>query len=207
MRAPAAHGRPRGASIRPSAPRVVPDGPPRTAIRHSKSTDSVDSVTAMDDRDAIAAELGASWFGAGLSLHARARLADRARLMTYPGGAVLTREGDETALFAIVVRGRVALRMRVPERGTATILTVEPGDVVGWSALVPPHRSTSTAVTSEPTTLLVFEPKRLREVLEQDLPLAATLYPRLLEAIGRRLSATRGQLLDLYAQQAEPVAW
>jgi CRP-like cAMP-binding protein len=161
----------------------------------------------MDDRDAIATELGASWFGAGLSLHARARLADCARLMTYPAAAVLLREGDETGLFAILVRGRVALRMRVPERGPVTILTVEPGDVVGWSALVPPHRSTSTAVISEPSTLLVFEPKRLREVLEHDLPLAATLYPRLLEAIGRRLSATRNQLLDLYAQQAEPVAW
>jgi CRP-like cAMP-binding protein len=161
----------------------------------------------MDDRDAIAAELGASWFGAGLSLHARARLAECARLITYPAAAILLREGDETGLFAILTRGRVALRMRVPERGPVTILTVEPGDVVGWSALVPPHRSTSTAVTSEPSTLLVFEPKRLREVLESDLALAATLYPRLLEAIGRRLSATRNQLLDLYAQQAEPVAW
>ena len=37
-----------------------------------------------------------------------------------------------------MVTGRVALRVRVPERGPPTILTVEPGDVVGWSALVPP---------------------------------------------------------------------
>jgi CRP-like cAMP-binding protein len=88
-----------------------------------------------------------------------------------------------------------------------TILTVEPGDVVGWSALVPPHRATSTAVTIEPSTLIEFEPRRLRELLEHDLALSATLYPRLLEAIGRRLSATRQQLLDLYAQQAEPVPW
>jgi CRP/FNR family transcriptional regulator, cyclic AMP receptor protein len=161
----------------------------------------------MDDRDAITAELGASWFGAGLSHHARARLSEGARLLTYPPSAVLLREGDETALFAIVARGRVALRMRVPERGPVTILTVEPGDVVGWSALVPPHRATSTAVTTEQTTLLVFDPKRLRELLEHDLALAATLYPRLMEAIGRRLNATRNQLLDLYAQQAEPVAW
>jgi CRP/FNR family transcriptional regulator, cyclic AMP receptor protein len=97
--------------------------------------------------------------------------------------------------------------MHVPERGAVTILTVEPGDVVGWSAVVPPHRSTSTAVTLEPTTLLSFEPRRLRALLEGDCALAATLYPRLMEAIGRRLGATRNQLLDLYAQQAEPVPW
>ena len=31
-----------------------------------------------------------------------------------------------------------------------TILTVEPGDIFGWSAIVPPHRATSTAVAIEP---------------------------------------------------------
>ena len=117
------------------------------------------------------------------------------------------REGDETSLLAIVVRGRVALRMLVPERGSTTILTVEPGDIVGWSAIVPPHRSTSTAVALEESTLLVFESRRLRALLDADVARAATLYPRLLEALGRRLSATRHQLLDLYAQERQVVPW
>ncbi|HSK92910.1 MAG TPA: cyclic nucleotide-binding domain-containing protein [Candidatus Angelobacter sp.] len=161
----------------------------------------------MDERDELAVELGATWFGSGLSMHARQRLAECAALRQHPPGVTLLREGATTGLFGIVRRGRVGLRMHVPERGPVTILTVEPGDIVGWSALVPPHRSTSTAVTLEPTTILDFEPRRLRALLEGDCPLAATLYPRLLEAIGRRLSATRNQLLDLYAQQAEPVPW
>ncbi len=160
----------------------------------------------MDDRP-VAAELGASWFGAGLSLHARAELALCGRIVTSAAGTVLLSEGEDTGIFAILSRGRVALRMRVPERGLVTILTVEPGDVVGWSALVPPHRSTSTAVVVEASTLLVFEARALRSVLERDLALAATLYPRLLEALGRRLSATRQQLLDLYARQAEADPW
>jgi CRP-like cAMP-binding protein len=161
----------------------------------------------MDDRDAVTTELGATWFGAGLSLHARARLAAAATLLDFAADTVLLREGEDTGIFAIITRGRVALRMRVPERGPVTILTVEPGDVVGWSAVVPPHRSTSTAVTVEPTRLLSFDARPLRALLESDLALAATLYPRLLEAIGRRLGATRQQLLDLYTQQAEPVPW
>jgi CRP-like cAMP-binding protein len=161
----------------------------------------------MEQRDAVSAELASSWFGSGLSLHARSRLAECASLQVVPSGTTLMREGEETSLLAIVVRGRVALRMHVPERGTTTILTVEPGDVVGWSALVPPHRSTSTAVTLEDTSLLVFESRRLRALLEADTDLAATLYPRLLEALGRRLSATRHQLLDLYAQERQVVPW
>jgi len=161
----------------------------------------------MEERDAVTAELASSWFGSGLSLHARSRLAECASLRTAPSGTILMREGEETSLLAIVVRGRVALQMHVPERGTATILTVEPGDVVGWSAIVPPHRSTSTAVTLEESILLVFESRRLRALLEADVALAATLYPRILEALGRRLSATRHQLLDLYAQERQVVPW
>ena len=105
----------------------------------------------MEQRDAVSAELASSWFGSGLSLHARSRLAECASLRVVPPDTTLMREGEETSLLAIVVRGRVALRMHVPERGTTTILTVEPGDIVGWSAIVPPHRSTSTAVTLEPS--------------------------------------------------------
>jgi CRP-like cAMP-binding protein len=160
----------------------------------------------MDERE-IAAILGQTWFGSGLSLHARTRLAECARWDTVPAGTTILHEGDETPLFAIVVRGRVALRLHVPERGPVTILTVEPGDVVGWSALVPPHRATSTAVALEETDLVVFHPRRLRAILDADLALSATLYPRIMEALGRRLGATRHQLLDLYTQQTEPVPW
>lgn len=161
----------------------------------------------MDDHERATTELGGTWFGSGLSLHACSRLAECATLQEHGAGETILREGEETALFAIVTRGRVALRMLVPERGPVTILTVEPGDVLGWSALVPPHHSTSTAIAIEATTLLAFEPRRLRALLDTDLPLAATLYPRIMEAMGRRLSATRHQLLDLYAQQADPVPW
>jgi CRP/FNR family transcriptional regulator, cyclic AMP receptor protein len=153
-------------------------------------------------------ELGSGWFGAGLSPHALARLADCCTATTtYPAGAVIMQEGAETDPFGIVVEGRVALRLLVPERGAVTILTVEPGDVVGWSALVPPYRATSTAVAVEPTRLLAFDVKQLRRILREDQALAATVYPRVLEAVARRLGATRHQLLDLYAHDAEMVPW
>jgi CRP/FNR family cyclic AMP-dependent transcriptional regulator len=161
----------------------------------------------MEQRDAVSAVLAASWFGSGLSLHTRSRLAECASIQDIASGTILMREGDETSMLAIVVRGRIALQMHVPERGTATILTVEPGDIVGWSAIVPPHRSTSTAAALEDSTLLVFESRELRTLLDADVALAATLYPRLLEALGRRLSATRNQLLDLYRQERPVVPW
>jgi CRP-like cAMP-binding protein len=78
---------------------------------------------------------------------------------------------------------------------------VEPGDVVGWSAIVPPYRATSTAVALTDSELAVFEGEKLREALAADDKLAAQLYPVLLQAVARRLEGTRLQLLDLFSQR------
>jgi CRP/FNR family transcriptional regulator, cyclic AMP receptor protein len=147
------------------------------------------------------AALSGSWFGAGLSPEAVARLAALASFREVPAGTALTREGEITESFSIVLEGRVALRMLVPERGMVTILTVEPGDVVGWSAIVPPHRATSACIAIEPVRLLEFPGAPLRALLKGDHALAASVYPRVLQAVGRRLSATRLQLLDLFARE------
>lgn len=162
----------------------------------------------MSSERSVATDLGTAWFGAGLSPHAVTALAECcAEAHTYGPGDVVMREGDESHPFGIVITGRVALRLLVPERGAVTILTVEPGDVVGWSALVPPYRATSTAVAVEPSRILQFEVPALRRALREDPALAATVYPRVLEAVARRLGATRHQLLDLYSQEAERVPW
>jgi CRP/FNR family cyclic AMP-dependent transcriptional regulator len=161
----------------------------------------------MTSEGSATVQLGTGWFGAGLSPHAVARLEACASLHSYPAESVLMREGDERHSFGLVTSGRVALRLLVPERGAVTILTVEPGDVIGWSSLVPPYRATSTAITVEPTTLVEFDVPVLRRALREDAALAATVYPRMLEAVARRLGATRHQLLDLYAHQADRVPW
>lgn len=149
------------------------------------STDVVDS-------------LAATWFGSRLPEAARARLGPHLRIAEYEAGTEILREGEPTRSLGIVRGGRVALRLRVPERGPTTILTVEPGDVVGWSAVVPPHRATSTIVALLPTELLLIDGAALRGELSADAELAAPVYLSLLEALARRLTGTRLQLLDLF---------
>jgi CRP/FNR family cyclic AMP-dependent transcriptional regulator len=156
--------------------------------------------------DDVAEVLHRSPFCSRLTRAERLRLASIATIRRVAAGEELVREGDETTELGIINTGRVALRLRVPERGAMTVLTVEPGDVYGWSAVVAPHRSTSTIVAVEDTEAVVFEAARLRELLFEDEPLAAALYPCLLRVIARRLEATRLQLLDLFAG-AEVHAW
>jgi CRP-like cAMP-binding protein len=153
------------------------------------------------DLPSVARALAAAWLTRDLGPELREELATLGRLETVPANAALTREGELTENFAILLSGRVALRTRVPERGMVTILTVEPGDIVGWSAIVPPYRATSTAVALTPAEIALFDGRRLRDHLERNQPLAANLYPLVLRAVARRLEGTRLQLLDLFTQR------
>jgi len=61
-------------------------------------------------------------------------------------------------------------------------------------------KTQSSAVATIPSQALMIDGTRLRAALKEDHALAASLYPRILQAVGRRLRATRLQLLDLFAR-------
>ncbi len=147
--------------------------------------------------------LGSTEFGARLPESALARLEPLVRTASFEPGVEILREGDTTMDLGIVVEGRVALRLRVPERGPTTVLTVEAGDIIGWSAVVRPHRATSSVVALVPTRLLLLDGAGLRAALDADPVLAAEVYRDLLEALATRLTATRMQLLDLFSRPGD----
>lgn len=159
-----------------------------------------------EDRAALAATLRETWFGAGLDDPTLERLAGVGHRRQAATGEVIVAEGSHSEELGVVLSGRLALRMLVPERGMTTILTVEPGDLYGWSAIVPPNRATSTVTVVEAAELIAFAGVGLRMALAEDPVLAAAVYPRVLQAVSRRLEATRLQLLDLFAQQ-EQAPW
>jgi CRP/FNR family cyclic AMP-dependent transcriptional regulator len=159
----------------------------------------------MTDLSRLVPEIDATWFGSGLSRGVKERLSGMAREYEAPAGTRLLREGDDTTELTVLIEGRVALTVHVAGRGSVTLMTVEPGDVFGWSAVIAPFKATSTVVSLEPVRLIAFDGAALRERMRTDCELAAGIYPKVLEALVRRLGATRHQLLDLYgSEQTEP---
>jgi len=159
----------------------------------------------VNQLDSIISAIDATWFGAGLSPASQARLADLAREFEAPARTRLLRETEETRELSLLLSGRVSLNQHVPGRGTVTLMTIEPGDVFGWSALIPPFRATSTVTAIEPVRVIAFDGPRLRATVRADCELAAGIYQQVLEAVVRRLLATRQQLLDVYrADTIEP---
>jgi CRP-like cAMP-binding protein len=129
---------------------------------------------------------------------AKARLRDLAATAAYMSGDVVLHEGAAVPFLGVVESGRVALRIHVPGRGTVTIVTIEPGELIGWSAVVPPFRATSGAVALEPTRITAYEAESLRLRLDAEPALAAAVLPAVLAGVSDRLTTSWHQLLDLF---------
>lgn len=136
-----------------------------------------------------------------LTPEVQARLAELTRTVEFPSGATVLREGIDTPFLGIILEGRIALRLRVPELGNRlTIVTIEPGELIGWSAVVPPYRATVDAIATEPTRVLAVDAAALRARVATDCELAAELLPLVLESVSQRLSASWQQLLDAFGR-------
>ena len=158
----------------------------------------------MSDPTELAEHIRATWFGSDLTDASLEKLAVLAREYESPARTRLLREGDDTNELSILVDGRIALTEHVAGRGSVTLMSAEPGDVFGWTAIIPPYRATATVVSLEPVKVIAIEAEPLRAGLKADCVLSAGIYPRLAEALARRLEATRQQLLDLYGSEQRP---
>lgn len=141
-----------------------------------------------------------------LSPAVRERLDAISSRAEFDAGEIVMRDGAPTPFMGIVEVGRVGLRLLVPERGAQTIVTIERGELLGWSAVVPPYRATAEAAALEPTRILAYEAEALRALLEADRDVALELLPTVLEGVSQRLVISWQQLLDLFAS-ASPQPW
>ena len=112
-------------------------------------------------------------------------------------GTYLMREGRPTMDLGLIVEGRLAVRDRVGQ-DDVTLMTLDPGDVFGWSVVLD-GISTASIVAEENARVLLFDGAALRAAIDADMTLALVIYRRLLEAVASRLDATRMLARDVYA--------
>lgn len=133
-------------------------------------------------------------------------LASQASLHKFSLDDTVFREGQQVDSLYLVRRGRIALEMSVPSRGAVRILTVGPGEMLGWSALLGQgEMTTSAVVTAEDTEVIVIPAAKMLQECESNPRVGFHLMKRMAEALSRRLVATRLQLLDLFAVSPDDV--
>lgn len=106
--------------------------------------------------------------------------------------------GEEANSFYLIRHGRVSVELFAPNRGAVTIQTLGPGDLLGWSWLIPPYRWHYDAKALELVRAIALDGKCLRNKCESDHSLGYDLMKRVSYILNQRLEATSLQLLDVY---------
>lgn len=156
----------------------------------------------MIEKEAVKTMLGGLHFTADLPEHALDECAALATLADFAAGTLIFDEGSANPFLYVVVHGRVGLDMQVPGRGRVRVLSLGPGEMLAWSALLGGGTMTVSAVALQDTQAVALPGARLREICGANPEAGFHVMQRMASALAQRLVGTRLQLLDLFAEPA-----
>jgi CRP-like cAMP-binding protein len=125
-----------------------------------------------------------------------------AQNVRFEADEFIFREGEEANQFYIIRDGKVALEIFSPERGPMIIDTLETGDILGWSWLVPPYQWRFDARVMKAAKAIALDGKCLRTKCEEHHDLGYELLKRFADIMAQRLDAARLQLMDVYGTKS-----
>jgi len=121
-------------------------------------------------------------------------LASGAKPFAAADGEYLGRLAQSADKFYLIQSGNVTLGVERRNSEFVPIQTVKPGEVVGWSWLVPPHRWQFHCRAEGAVKGLALDAAWLRDRCEKNHELGYYILKELIGVIANRLAATRMQL-------------
>ncbi len=119
--------------------------------------------------------------------------------------------GEELEKFYFVIAGEVDIVISVPDRSQehrfvdqlyGTLMTedipvasVGPGEMFGWSALVPPHQSTASAKARKYCRVIEIDSKKLEPSFESDCRFAYLMILKAAQTVRERFKSLRIETL------------
>jgi CRP-like cAMP-binding protein len=121
----------------------------------------------------------------GIASHIIDEIAEVASEETFPMGHVLFRKGDFADYLYILEEG--AINITIQEQKRISFPVNQLGRLVGWSALVEPHRYTATAECAKDSKVIKIDGGRLLRILEKHPREGMMIMSRLAGVIAARL--------------------
>ena len=125
------------------------------------------------------------------------------------------REDEELNNFYLLLEGAVAIVFELPEREVehkiseqfmrklqtkdVVVSTVGPGDVFGWSGLIPTNKASAGAKALTPCRVVAFNCEKLLEVFEKDTNFGYIMVQKAAQVISERLRDLRIESLATIA--------
>lgn len=119
----------------------------------------------------------------------------------YQAGTFMFREGEQANEFYLIRQGLVSLEIVVHDGEAIELDTVGPGEILGWSWLLPPYFWHSDARVLQDLRVFVLDGLCIRKKCEENHTLGYEMLKRFAQIMEKRLNATRLQLLDLYRKR------
>lgn len=113
---------------------------------------------------------------------------------SYPAGMQLFSQGDPADYLNIIMEGEVQIQYELGSGEKRTVDTLVAGDILVWSALIEPYRTTAIGRTSKPTKVIAIKAKPLRELCDRDPMVGYQLTKEIAKLLAHRLESARVQL-------------
>ena len=113
----------------------------------------------------------------------------------------ITVEGEPAPHLYVVMEGDFAFRALMQAHPDAdprdtVVTTFGPGESVGWSGLLEPHRYTYSAVAREPGKVFEVSAERLQKLVSANQEIGKKLMAALATTIFRRLREVQAKLME-----------
>ena len=129
-------------------------------------------------------------------------LASIAEPMDFDAAKVIFREGDTAEYVYLIADGSVSLEVCAPAVGCRRILTIDAGNLLGWSPVLGQTRLTATARTLAPTKVFRISSNQILTLCEHNPRFGYEFVQRVALGLAKRLRAARLQLLDVFGSES-----
>jgi CRP/FNR family transcriptional regulator, cyclic AMP receptor protein len=130
----------------------------------------------------------------GITEESLKRLAMIAEEKSVPANTTMFRDGDPADHLYIILSGEVNIQYLLGNGELRTVDTLVAGDLLCWSALVEPYKTTAIGMTTKNSQLACLDAKKLRKLCEDDPMLGYRLTNQVAKLLAHRLESARVQL-------------
>jgi CRP-like cAMP-binding protein len=146
-------------------------------------------------------------FFAGLSHEQILSLAKVGNKLEVQAGHYFFHEGDRLDSYYLIMEGAIALVIDVPaldvthqladqltgelQTKDVVISAIGPGEVFGWSSLVPPYMATVSGKATTPGRVIAFNSQESLEIFEDDCRFGYLMLKKVAQILRDRLRAIR----------------
>jgi CRP/FNR family transcriptional regulator, cyclic AMP receptor protein len=151
-------------------------------------------------------------FFAGLDHKYVVTLANVAEEIKIEAGEYLFHEGDQLDHFYMVLEGAAAIVVEIPASNVdhklseqftgemknkeVVISAIGPGEVFGWSALVPPHDATTSGKATTPCRIITFDAQELLRIFVEECDFGYLMIQKMAQVVRDRLRDLRIESLS-----------